>query len=172
MHKAGMSLSLALLLSIVGASENALTAQNDAVGKLGLNFQVFGAPEIGVTWLITPSVAIRPGLMFSWTKSSTPFGDNETSQYGVRTDVLLRLAESRGVTGYVAVGGTYNWMNESGDDPSFWTVRSLLGMRVRLMDRVAVFGEAGFSYQRIEGVIDARTFGTTTLPLGVIVFLK
>jgi len=169
-----MRLSRSILLTAALLSvPSALSAQDE--GTLGINLSVTGSTQIGVTWLTSPGVAIRPSVNFAWIKTSFPFsGSDETSVYGVDVDLLLRASHSERVTTYLGVGGGLVYYNPGAEPVSKgWLARTLVGARVKVFDRVALFGEVGFEYQSGEDqAILPDRFTTATTPIGVVVFLK
>lgn len=141
---------------------------------LGLNLRISGAPQVGVTWLRSSGFAIRPSLTASWRKieSPSPFGpDVETSQVGVDLDFLLRAATWDRVTSYYGLGGSVVRFSSDGSDTDIWRARALLGARVTLFQRVAIFGEVGVEYQDADAPFGQRV-DLATFPLGIVVFLK
>lgn len=161
-----MLLSLCLLLSAT-----ALPAQDE--GKLGINLRVNGATQLGVTWRVSPAVTLRPSLAFDWVKISSPLGGTaEVTTYGLDLDVLFRGATWDRVTSYYGVGGGTFWVNSDFiNEGNIWAVRGLLGARVRIVPRVALFGEVGIQYQGGDEAF-GKEFSTTTFPIGIVVFLK
>lgn len=140
---------------------------------LGLNLRVFSTPQLGVTWLASPSLAIRPSVIASWTKSTSPFGaDVETTQLGGELDFLFRAGTRDRVTSYYGLGGFITHVSSSTGDGTLWGTQALLGVRVRVVDRVAIFGEVGLGYQEDDRTFNHRHVGFETMPLGVVVFLK
>jgi hypothetical protein len=148
----------------------ALLAQNE--GKFGINLRVTGTTQLGVTWRVSPGLALRPAIAFDWIKTTTPFGDNETSIYGADLDLLFSGPTRDRVTTYYGVGGGVLYFNP-GSEPvaTAWLARALLGARVRIVERVALFGEVGLEYRAGDNPIGDE-FSTATFPLGIVVFLK
>ncbi len=140
---------------------------------LGLNLSVLRTQQLGVTWLVSPSLAIRPSMIASWTKTRSPLGGEvETTQLGGELDFLFRAATWDRVTSYYGLGGLIAHVSSSAGDGTLWGAELLLGARVRVLDRVTVFGEVGLGYQQDERSFGIRRATFETLPLGVVVFLK
>lgn len=159
----------ATLLSIASR----LSAQDD--GTIGINLSVTGSTQIGVTWLTSPGFAIRPSVNYDWIKTSFPFsGSDETAVYGVDLDLLFRVSHSGRVTTYLGLGGGLVYYNPGAEPVSKgWLARTLVGARVKVVDRVALFGELGLEYQSGDDqTILPDRFTTTTAPIGVVVFFK
>jgi opacity protein-like surface antigen len=151
---------------------------------LGINFRVDAASQLGVTWLVSPSLTIRPSLTASWNKTTTtsPFGGEawyETAILGVDLDFLFRAATWDRITSYYGLGVSVAHLSSSGNSglgsflPSgtAWGGRVLLGVRVRLLERVAFFGEVGLAYQDSD-YASSQSVRLTTYPLGIVIFLR
>lgn len=166
-----MSVSRSILLSAGLLSwAAALSAQEE--GKLGINLRVTGTTQLGVTWQASPGLAIRPSILFDWIKTTTPFGSNETTIYGADVDLLFRGSSSSRLTTYYGLGAGLLYFNPGGQPVAdAWLARLLLGARVRVVDRVAVFGELGLEYRAGDDQLGDE-FSTATFPLGIVVFLK
>ncbi|MGH7530378.1 MAG: hypothetical protein ACREMN_08360 [Gemmatimonadales bacterium] len=138
---------------------------------LGVNARVLGASEVGVTWHVSPGLALRPALSFEWLKFDGAFGDQEVTEYGLGVDVLFQAAAADRLTPYVGFGATYGVVNGSiaGDGPT-WRGRGLFGLRVRVMNRVAAFGEIGAQYRDVDE--GSSSFVLATFPIGIIFYLK
>lgn len=166
-----MSVSRSVLLATALLScATTLSAQEE--GKLGINLRVTGTTQLGVTWQASPGVVIRPSIVFDWIKTTSPFGNDETTIYGADVDVLFRGSSTGRVTTYYGLGGGLIYIN-TGSQPltEAWLARLLLGARVRVVDRVAVFGELGLEYRSADGLLGDE-FSTATFPIGIVVFLK
>jgi hypothetical protein len=141
---------------------------------LGLNLRVNVSPQVGVTWLPTPSFAIRPSLTASWIKTTSPIGGGttRTTQLGADLDFLFRAGTWGHVTSYFGVGGSVlRFSFDGGPEGTIVIARALFGTRVTLVDRVALFGEVGLEYQDADP-IGSQRIGLATFPLGVVVFLR
>lgn len=138
--------------------------------KLGVNLRINGAAsQVGLTWLASPSLVIRPSLIASWTHATDALGgEQEATLIGLELDFLFRTATWDRVTSYVGVGGSF--LSADGDD--LWAIRALLGARVSVIQRVALFGEVGLRYQDTGGPISSQSASLVTFPIGVVVFLK
>jgi hypothetical protein len=150
-----------------------LPAQDE--GTIGINLSVTGSTSLGVTWLTSPGFAIRPSVNYDWIKTSFPFaGSDETAVYGVDLDLLFRVSHAGRVTTYLGLGGGLVYYNPGAEPVSKgWLARTLLGVRVKVVDRVALFGELGLEYQSSDDqAFVPDRFTTTTAPIGVVVFLK
>ena len=168
-----MSVSRSILLAAVLLSRaTALSAQTE--GTFGINLRVTGTNQLGVTWQASPGFAIRPSLVFDWTKFELPFasGESEVAIYGADVDLLFRASSAGRLTTYFGLGGGLLYYNP-GPEPAVdaWLARLLIGARVTVVDRVAVFGELGLQYQSGDFPV-GDSFSTTTFPLGIVVFLK
>lgn len=163
---------LALLLPALLVPLTPALAQDRDPGKFGINLRVQNTPRIGIDWRVSSKVTLRPEFGFSWSKTEGLFGNQDVTQYAVGLDVLVRAATWDRVTSYWGIGGTFGKVNGpstlAGDA---WGARLLIGARIRVLDRVAVFGEVGMSYTDAEGFF-GQQFELQTFPLGVSVFLK
>jgi hypothetical protein len=147
-----------------------LSAQDHS---LGVNLRVVGTTQVGVTWLASPSFAVRPALSGSWQKTTNPFGgSNEISQWAFDVDFLFGAPTRDRVTVYYGIGGSVGGA-KGGTAPAstIWRGRALVGARVNALDRVAFYGEVGVEYQDAGDVLGQRV-ALATFPLGVVVYLK
>ena len=141
----------------------------DPQRTLGVNLRVNPAQQVGVTWLVSPSVTLRPSLSISWDRITQPVGSEiETTQFGVDLDVLLPAATWDRVMSYYGVGGSIARLSSDSSDATVWSARAFLGVRVAVLERMAVFGEVGLAFY------DTGAFGTervalATFPLGVVI---
>jgi hypothetical protein len=140
---------------------------------LGVNLRVVGTTQVGVTWLASPSFAIRPALSGSWQKVTSPLGGTtEATQWAFDVDFLFGGPSAGRVTVYSGVGGSIGGIHVGGFPAStVWRGRALVGARVNALDRVAIFGEVGVEYQDA-GDFGGQRFGLSTFPLGVVVFFR
>jgi hypothetical protein len=120
---------------------------------LGINLRISGTPDVGMTWFVTPKVAIRPTLAATSITVPSPAGDSKLSQVGLTTDVLLYARPPERIATYVGFGATIASLSSN-----------------VLPDQTALFGEVALSYER--GDEDEREIGLATLPIGIMVFLK
>jgi len=152
-----------------------LAAQSSAdPGTLGLNLSISGtASGIGMSWRVSPNVTLRPGVMFTWNRTTSPFsGTTETTVWGVGLDALFRGASWDRVATYVGLGGNYSHLAGNTALGSYaWAGRALFGARIKVVERVWVFGEAAVTYSVSDGFFD-RQLSLETLPIGVTIFLK
>ena len=147
-----------------------ITAQEP--GKLGINLRVQNTPQLGLDWRVSSKVTLRPELSFSWQKTEGLFGDQELTQYAVGLDVLVRAATWDRVTSYWGIGGSVGAVTgPSSLAGDAWAARLLLGARIKVVDRVSVFGEVGIEYSDAESFF-GKQFELQTFPLGVTVYLK
>jgi hypothetical protein len=138
---------------------------------LGINLRISGTPDVGMTWFVTPSVAIRPTLAATSITVPSPAGDSKLSQVGLTTDVLLYARPAERIATYVGFGATIASLSSNVfPDQKTWGIRTLFGVRGNVIERVALFGEVALSYER--GDEDEREIGLATLPIGIMVFLK
>jgi hypothetical protein len=141
---------------------------------LGLNFRVTGTTQVGVTWFASPSVALRPSIEAQWIKTTSPspfVGDNETLQWSLNLEALFGASGPERLNVYTGLGASIGGINP-GPAPSstVWGAWGLLGVSFRVVDRVAVFGEIGLTYEDAKDVV--QRFGLGTFPLGIVVYLK
>jgi hypothetical protein len=163
---------LAVLASCLLCTTTTLFAQDDELGKLGINLRVESGPSIGIDWRVSPKMTLRPVLTFQWSKTETPFGTDERTQYGVGLDVLFRAASWDRVTSYYGIGAAFANISGAGTlAGNAWATKLLIGARVKVIERVALFGEIGVQYVDAEGFF-GKQFSLETFPLGVTVFLK
>lgn len=161
---------LAFLLPALLIPLTPVAAQD--TGKLGINLRVQDTPQIGLDWRVSSKVTLRPAFGFSWVKNQGLFGDQELTQYAVGIDVLVDGARWDRVTSYLGLGGGIAAVNgPTTFDGDGWTAKLLMGARIRVFDRVAVFGEVGVNYSDSDGVF-GKQLELATFPLGVTVFLK
>jgi len=126
-----------------------------------------------VTWFASPSVALRPSIEAAWVKTTSPFGGtNETTQWSLNLEALFGAAGPERVNLYAGLGGSIGGIR-SGSSPAStaWAGWGLVGARLTVVNRVALFGEIGLVYE------DAEDFGAQrlqlgTFPLGIVVYLK
>lgn len=164
----------ALLPAALLVVSTSLAAQSrNTAETLGLNISLAGtASGIGFSWRVSPNVTLRPGVTFTWAKTTGPFGANETTVWGVGLDALFTAASWDRVSTYVGLGANYSHATGNAAVGSYaWAGRALFGARIRVVDRVWVFGEAAAEYLTSDGFFD-RQFSLETLPLGVTIFLK
>lgn len=160
--------SVLLIVGLVAGARQ-LAAQDHT---LGLNLRVLGTAQIGLTILTSPAIAVRPSLSAGWAAVDfSGFGSVETSRVALDVDVLLRAATWDRVTLYSGPGVSIGRLNPStGETTTVWGLRYLLGARLRVVDRVMLFGEAALEYDyNGDG---GESAALVTLPLGIIVFLK
>ena len=159
--------------SILLATAGLLTAGAlDAQEKLGVNLRLNRTQQVGVTWHRSPGFAIRPALTAGWSRTEAPFGpDVETTLLGLDLDFLFKAAAWGRVTSYYGLGASLIHISSDGDNADAWLARALLGARVTLVERVALFGEVGVEYQGSDSLLGERV-ALATFPIGVIVFLK
>lgn len=141
--------------------------------SFGVNLRVVGTTQVGVTWLTSPSFAVRPALSGSWQKTTNPFGgSNEVSQWAFDVDFLFGAASRDRVTVYYGIGGSIGGA-KGGTAPAstIWRGRALVGARVNALDRVAFYGEVGVEYQDAGNALGQRV-ALATFPVGVVVYLK
>lgn len=160
----------ALAAVAFASTASAVSAQDH---KLGVNLRVLGTTQVGVTWLASPSFAVRPALSGSWQKTTSPLGGTaEVSQWAFDVDFLFGAAPRERVAVYYGVGGSIGGA-KSGTFPAttVWRARGLVGARVTALDRVELYGEVGVEYQDA-GDFPGQWLNLATFPLGIVVFLK
>jgi hypothetical protein len=139
--------------------------------SLGLNLRISGSPDVGITWFISSSVAIRPSLAANSVTVESPTGDSKLSRVSLTTDVLFNARAIERIRMYVGVGGTVSKLRSDVlPDQTTWGFRTLFGARVTVIERVAFFGEIALNYER--GDEGERQIALATLPLGIVVFLR
>jgi opacity protein-like surface antigen len=163
---------LAFLLPALLVPLTPALGQESAPGKLGINLRVQNSPQIGFDLRVSSKVTLRPELSFRWQKTEGLFGDQELTQYAVGLDVLVRAASWDRVTSYYGIGASIGAVTgPSSLAGDAWAARLLVGARIRVVERVAVFGEVGVAYADAEGFF-GKQFELQTFPLGVTVYLK
>ena len=162
-------LSQSMLLATAGLlAASALDAQE----KLGVNLRINRSSQLGVTWSLSSGLAVRPALTAGWSRTETAFGpDVETSVLGLDLDFLFKAAAWDRVTSYYGLGASFIHLSSDGDNADAWLARALLGVRVTVIERVALFGEVGVEYQDADSPLGERV-ALATFPIGVVVFLK
>lgn len=105
--------------------------------------------QVGVTWFLSPSVALRPSVEAWWVKSTSQFGgSNETTQWALNLEALFGAGGPERVNLYTGVGGSIGGMNPDALPAStIWSVWGLVGARFTVVDRLALFGEVGVIYE-------------------------
>src|SRR5688572_4820845 len=117
--------------------------------SLGLNLRISGSPDVGMTWFVSPTVAIRPSLAANSITVPSPAGDSKLSRVALTTDVLLYARAAERIATYVGLGATIASLSSNVlPDQTTWGIRTLFGARVTVIERVAVFGEVALSYER------------------------
>jgi hypothetical protein len=150
---------LALATASVLLLPSAASSQDG--GKAGL---VVTLPaSIGVTWNVSPHVALRPDASFSgsWADSTTdPAGATATATnraVGVGIAALLYLRRQEGLKLYVVPRFGYGRATSDGASPGSashtsstnYQVSGSFGAEHSLSRRFAIFGELGLSYSRV-----------------------
>jgi hypothetical protein len=139
--------------------------------KVGLNLAISQSPQIGLTILSSPKIAFRPSLSIQWTKFDAGLaGDVEATQIALTFDVLSTAVTRDRVTTYLGFGGTIGSISSDVlEDATIWAVRGLFGGRVRVFERLSVFGEVGIEYSDLGA---GQNLALATFPIGVVLFLK
>lgn len=153
----------------------------------GINLGVVGLQQIGITYQFTPAVAVRPAVVFAWSKRAfVPFSpgssgpvDNTSTTAGLDLDLLFPVAADEGLTPYLGVGGDVarSWFRSDvlNRSSTVWGLNGLFGVRATVIERFAVYGELGLRYTNhgdVGGLGDRQTIGLGTSALGVLVYLK
>jgi hypothetical protein len=84
---------------------------------------------------------------------------------------MPRFSPSPLLATYVGLGASAVQVSSGGGDRSLWLARALFGVRVTLVERVALFGEVGLEYRDTDTPSSQRA-ELVTFPIGVVVFLK
>ena len=168
-----------LLIALVVPSSEGLRGQEPS--RLGLNLSVAGTAQVGVTWQLTNSFAVRPAVSIIWRRLRTPGDVNPptTTDYGAHLDLLVTVARSGPVSTYLGAGGSYIFNRRpavfgSTEKGHAVAASGLFGARVRVMERVHLYGELALAYlaQRDADGAGADQVLLRTSPLAVLIFLR
>jgi len=167
-------LVLGLSLSACLASASSLLGQEPE--RLGINLSVGGNSQVGVTYQLSSGFALRPGVMFGWSRQVPgPNVSTTGTSYGGFLDALFMLSRAPGVRPYLGAGGSYVFQHGSGGANAHTAGGSaLVGVRARILERVHLYGEASLRYSHYRSsltglVTDQLSLNTT--PLAVVIFL-
>lgn len=143
-------------------------------GQVGVNL---GYPLVGVTWHVTPTIAVRPEFNFSFGSGSSTSGSgvegSEADAWGLNFGVsaLFYLAEWDGVKGYLAPRVAFirsnteslSTVSESRRETSGsgFDLAAMAGVQYPLNSRFTVFGELGISY--VNRHSESNPIGTVSL---------
>ena len=155
--------------------------QAQEMSDLGINLSINSSPLVGVT-VRAGSIQLRPSLSFGYNKTSTTSpiitSSGTTTRFGLNLDLLFPMANNQTVVPYLGAGAGYGLIRVSGSfsfpgNGHTVTTQGFLGVRVRVVERVHVYGELGLGYtseQQTNQHFDS--FGLRTTPLGVLIYLK
>ena len=163
--------ALAALMALASASS--LPGQEP--DRLGVNLSVSASSQVGLTYHLTPSVALRPAISFGWRRmNSGPGVTTSFTDYGGSLDVLFMLSRGPAIRPYLGVGGTYILTRGGSGTAHTAAGWGLLGVRARILDRVHVYGEAALRYSAarsaVSGGIGTDQVVLSTTPLAVLIF--
>ena len=140
-------------LGVLLASLAAAPASAQEPGDVGVT--VSAPSAIGFIWHVTPRVAVRPDLSFSFSESDVDQGtDLNSSAFTLGTSVLFYTGRWDNLQTYVAPRLSYSWSSSSFEGPGnnidtsqdAWSLSGAFGAQYMLGTRFAVFGEAGLAY--------------------------
>ena len=148
----GRSAYLAGLGVLLGGLVATPTSAQEA-GDVGVT--VSAPSAIGVIWHVTPRVAIRPDLSFSFNESDAAVGtDISSKSFTLGGSVLFYTGRWDNLQTYVAPRLSYSWTSSSIDgggtsldsSQDGWSLSGTFGAQYSLGTRFAVFAEAGLAY--------------------------
>lgn len=140
-------------LGVLVAGLTAMPASAQEPGDVGLT--VSAPSAIGVIWHVTPRVAVRPDLSFSFSESDAEIGSDLSSHsFSLGGSVLFYTGRWDNLQTYVSPRLSYSWASSSfeGGGTTFdsttdgWSLAGTFGAQYLLGTRFAVFGEAGLAY--------------------------
>jgi len=176
-----MSLRSMLPLVAIGLAFGPHHLPAQETHTLGLNVLAASSPTVGVTWQLSRSLALRPSVAVSWdsrdlTRVSSATGmilqtSTTLTQAGLDLDLLVTMVDHRALTSYLGVGGYFGGLWRDGEGNATWAVRTFLGIRIDVLDRVALFGEVGVEYD-VLGFNDVKALRLSTAPLGILLYLN
>ena len=146
--------------------------------RLGLNLSVGAQPQAGVTLQVGNGFELRPSIIFSWERvaGNGATGSSTFASYGLALDALFGATHREAVRPYVGVGGTYLFLHATNPSITGHQVggAAFVGVRVRVVPRVHVYGEVAVNYVATRTPTSAWTdqLSLRTTPLGVLIYLK
>ena len=159
-------------------------ASAQEAGDVGVT--VSAPSAIGVIWHVTPRLAIRPDLAFSFSGSDGEGGSPDVSShtFSLGGSVLFYTGRWDNFQTYVTPRLSYSWSgsNDSGGfdvSQNGWGLSGAFGGQYTLGTRFAVFAEAGLSFSSQTTEVDSSlsgidrttwTFGTRTAIGGTLYF--
>ena len=166
-------------LGVLLASLAATPASAQEPGDVGVT--VSAPSAIGVIWHVTPKVAVRNDLSFSFSESDADVGtDINSHSFTLGGSVLFYTGRWDNLQTYVAPRLSYSWASSSIDgggtsldsSQDGWSLSGTFGAQYSLGTRFAVFAEAGLAYSSQTAETPTSfgdnerttwTFGTRTL---------
>jgi hypothetical protein len=140
-------------LGVLVAGLSAMPASAQEPGDVGVT--VSAPSAIGVIWHVTPRVAVRPDLSFSFSESDADVGtDINAHSFTLGGSVLFYTGRWDNLQTYVAPRLSYSWASSSIDGANEsldstqdgWSLSGTFGAQYLLGTRFAVFAEAGLAY--------------------------
>ena len=127
----------------------ATPASAQEAGHVGVT--VSAPSAIGVIWHVTPRVAIRPDLSFSFNESDAEVTDISSQSFSLGGSVLFYTGRWDNLQTYVTPRLSYSWSSSSieGSGSTLdatqdgWGLSGSFGAQYTLGTRFAVFAEAG-----------------------------
>ncbi len=154
-----------------------LTAQES--GSFGVNLGIRSTAQLGLTYHVSSAVTLRPEVSFGWWRHElspgTPGPTSATrTEIGGGFDLLFPVAKAEGITPYFGIGSrlSHIWYDRdsSNESSNRWVLRGLFGVRVKLLERIAAYGEMFAHYGDDSGDYARSWFTIGTSSLGVIVY--
>jgi hypothetical protein len=166
-YLAGLGVLLGGLLATPASAQEA--------GDVGVT--VSAPSAIGVIWHVTPRVAIRPDLSFSFNESDGEGSslDFSSSTVSLGGSVLFYTGRWDNFQTYVTPRLSYSWSSSSSEGPgdfettqNAWGLSGSFGGQYTLGSRFAVFAEAGlgFSSQSSDTPSSINNSGRTSWTFG------
>jgi hypothetical protein len=140
-------------LGVLVASLTTTPAAAQEPGDVGVT--VSAPSAIGVIWHVTPRMAVRPDLSFSFSESDADVGtDINSHSFTLGGSVLFYTGRWDNLQTYVAPRLSYSWASSSIDgggasldsSQDGWSLSGTFGAQYLLGTRFAVFAEAGLAY--------------------------
>ena len=130
----------------------ATPASAQEAGHVGVT--VSAPSAIGVIWHVTPRVAIRPDLSFSFNESDAEVTDISSQSFSLGGSVLFYTGRWDNLQTYVTPRLSYSWSSSSIEGSGSkldatqdgWGLSGSFGAQYTLGTRFAVFAEAGLLY--------------------------
>jgi hypothetical protein len=154
--------------------------------------QPAGIETVGVTWHVTPTVALRPTFNFSHTKADsdtlsgldgtvTQTNTAKTTNVGGGLEALAYLSRSEPLSTYLAGSYRYGHISANGGARGSHsnTAAASLGAQYAFNKRLSIYGETGIRYtsseiaaQGLVGASRTHTVNTLNSNIGAIFYLK